>query len=265
MDAMRTLISKRWILTTILCVMAVGVMIRLGIWQLDRLEQRREFNARVLTQMNQPVLNLNQAFSTENLAEMEYRKVHARGVYDFANQVVIRNQVWNNRSGVHLLTPLRLDGTDNVVMVDRGWIPLEDISPENWDKYDEPGLVNIDGVIRLSQSKPDFGSRGDELPADGSALTAWNLVNLELMSEQLPYPILKIYIQQYPEGDDETLPIRSVTEVEITEGPHMGYALQWFTFATILFLGYPVYVKREMALKKRNTSHSNVSKEGLDV
>ncbi len=48
--------SRRWFLATILVVVGVAVNIRLGIWQLDRLEQRRAFNTRVLAQINQPLL-----------------------------------------------------------------------------------------------------------------------------------------------------------------------------------------------------------------
>ena len=56
---LKSMVSRRWIIATILVIAAMGVMIRLGIWQLDRLDGRRAFNARVLAQTSQPILFLD--------------------------------------------------------------------------------------------------------------------------------------------------------------------------------------------------------------
>jgi surfeit locus 1 family protein len=112
--------SRRWLLATLLVAAAMAVMVRLGIWQLDRLEQRREFNARVLAQINQPALVLKGPALQADLASMEYRPVVVEGEYDFSQQVALRNQVWENQAGVHLLTPLRIAGTEQSVLVNRG-------------------------------------------------------------------------------------------------------------------------------------------------
>jgi surfeit locus 1 family protein len=66
----------------------------------------------------------------------------------------------------------------------------------------------------------------------------------------MPYPILPVYVQPDPDPNDATPPIPFQPEVELTEGSHFGYALQWFTFATILFLGYPFYVRKQEAEAK---------------
>ena len=67
------MVSRRWILTTFLVFAAMAVMIRLGIWQLDRLEKRRTFNARVLAQTSQPILDLNKWSGEGNLDKMELK------------------------------------------------------------------------------------------------------------------------------------------------------------------------------------------------
>ena len=241
----RTL-SRRWWKTSLLVILAMGVMARLGVWQLDRLAQRRAFNARVEAQINQPLFGLRDAGLKADLEAMEYREVRAVGEYDFSWEVALRNQAWNNRSGVHLITPLRIANSDQVILVDRGWIPYEEYAVGNWEKFSEPGVSVVKGVIRRSQEKADFGWRTDPTPAPGEArLTAWNLVNVARIGEQLPYPILPVYIQQTPELGWEGLPYRSQPEVELSEGPHLGYALQWFTFAAVLGIGYPFYIRRE--------------------
>ena len=54
---LRRMFSRKWLLTTILVIAAMAVMARLGIWQLDRLHQRRAFNARVSAQIDRPPLD----------------------------------------------------------------------------------------------------------------------------------------------------------------------------------------------------------------
>jgi len=240
------LFSRRWILATLLVLLAAAVMVRLGVWQLARLEQRRAFNARVLAQINQPPLILQGEALDMDLPAMEYRAVVVRGTYDFAHQVALRNQVWDNQPGVRLLTPLHIEGSQRYVLVDRGWVPMVDSTVLDWSPYDEPGVVEVQGVIRAGRSKPDFGHRADPVPAPGQApLRLWFFANVEAMAAQMPYPLLPVYIQQAPEANHSGLPYRSLPQLDLSEGPHQSYAIQWFSFAVVLLLGYPLFVYRQ--------------------
>jgi len=247
----RALISRRWMLATILVLVATAVMIRLGIWQLDRLVVRRAFNAHVSSQLAQSTMNLNTDSHNDNLVAMEYREVTVSGEYDFEQEIIIRNQVWNGQAGVHLLTPLKIRGLDQSVFVDRGWIPLDKYKNDLWADYDERGEVDVLGQIRLSQEEPTFGGRPDILPALGESMKVWNFVNIEAISQQIAYAVLPIYIQQSPNEAWTSLPYRSQPELDLTEGPHLGYAGQWFLFATILLIGYPIFVRKEEKHTKR--------------
>ncbi len=139
-------------------------MVRLGLWQLDRLDQRRQFNNRVQAQLEQPVLSLEGDGLDENLAEMEYRSVIVVGQYQYSDEVALRNQVYGNQPGIHLITPLIIEGSNQAVLVDRGWIPAEDAAPERWADYQQPGTVEVRGVIRRSTTRPDIGRRTDPTP-----------------------------------------------------------------------------------------------------
>ena len=234
---------RKWLIPTLLVLAGTALCIRLGIWQLDRLEQRRAFNAQFESARSQPVLDLNRE-QPENIAEMEWRSVKVNGKFDFANQVAVRNQYHGNEYGYHLLTPLLFDG--NAALVDRGWIPADGNSaPADWRKYDEAGTANIVGQIRLGQGKPIIGGVADPLPEAGAGLEVWNNADIARIASQMPYPVLPVYIQPEADADDTEPPIPFQPPIELTEGPHFGYALQWFTFATILFVGYPFFLRKQ--------------------
>jgi surfeit locus 1 family protein len=242
----RAMLSRKWILTTLL-VLAGGVLCaRLGIWQLDRLAQRRAFNAHFMDMQAASPLDLN-AGIPQHIADMEYRRVQVTGTYDFANQVALRNQYHNSEYGYHLLTPLRLDN-GSAVLVDRGWVPADgNDSPGGWSRYDEAGQVQVQGVMRLGPTKPDLGGVPDPTLAPGQTrLDYWNFANLERISQQIPYSVLPVYIQPDVDANDVIPPIPYQPEIDLTEGPHFGYAIQWFTFATLLYLGYPFYLRRQL-------------------
>jgi len=234
---------RKWLLTTLLVLLGTALCIRLGIWQLDRLESRRAFNEQVKSMRELPPLYLNQE-GTNTITEMEWRSVKVIGEYDFENQIALRNQYYGDQYGYHLWTPLRFDG--RAVLVDRGWIPAEGNSaPLDWRKYDEQDIVNIVGQIRLGQTKPALGGVADAMPENGAQLEIWNNGDVEQIIDQLPYPALHVYIQPDFDASDVEPPIPFQPEIELTEGPHFGYALQWFTFASILFIGYPFYLRKQ--------------------
>ena len=243
---MRSFFTPRWILTTLLVIAAVGVMVRLGFWQLDRLHERRAFNARVEAQINAPALDLNQEIPVNDLTGMEYRPVVVRGVYDPKNEVVLRNQVSNGMPGYHLLTPLRITGSEQSVLVDRGYIPLEDGKLPARGQYAQTGTIEVKGVIRLAHVPRYFGVPDPTLAPGETHLDAWNALNLARIQEQTPYSLLPVYVQAAPDPAKTGGPEASIDQPDITEGPHLGYAFQWFSFAAILALGYPFFVRKQL-------------------
>jgi len=230
--------NRKWFFTTFLVLAGTALCTRLGIWQLDRLEQRRAFNTQVQTMQASSMLNLNDS-TPEDIATMEWRAVTVTGEYDLENQLAIRNQYNGDQYGYHLITPLLYNGI--AVLVDRGWIPAD----SDWHTFDETGEVTVTGQIRLGSAKPAIGGVADALPVDGKKLEVWNNFDVEKMSAQYSYPISKIYIQPNVDSSDTIPPIPYQPTLELTEGPHFGYAIQWFSFAGLLFFGYPFYLRKQ--------------------
>jgi len=238
------LFSRQWWLATLLVLVAMGVMIRLGFWQLDRLDQRRARNAEITQKLSLPPLPLSDKNSLPNdLAQLKDRRVMATGEFDFSNQVALKLQNWEGAPGSYLITPLILEDSQQAVLVSRGWIPEEEASPEQWSQFDEPGPVTVTGFVILSEALPQ-----NVEDTVGTPQREWFRVDIEAIQSQLPYEILPVYIQQSPpDSDNTTLPYRVEPNVELTDGPHLSYAIQWFIFALILGGGYIKFVSKERA------------------
>ncbi|MBI3159980.1 MAG: SURF1 family protein [Chloroflexi bacterium] len=248
MKLIARLFSRQWLFATLLAAAGCAAMARLGIWQLDRLAQRREFNARALAWVDAPPLELEAESLENDLFNMEYRPAVVTGDYVFEEQVALKNRQFGPQLGVVLLTPLRIAGTDMAVLVARGWIPQEDANPDAWSTYDQIGEVIVRGVLRRSESEGDFGGLVDPTPSPGQGrLDLWNSVNVARIAGQAGLPLLTdVYVQLIPDAETAvSLPYPLPLELEISEGPHAGYAAQWFIFAVILAIGYPFYVLRQ--------------------
>jgi surfeit locus 1 family protein len=241
-------LSIRWILISLLALAAVGVMIRLGFWQLDRLAQRRQANALVSAQVNAAPLDLNQTVPpTGDLMGMEYRPVEVRGEYDSSQEVLLRNQVHSDQLGYAVITPLKIEGSKLSVMVQRGWIPAEESTPELRVKYAELGKVVVKGIIRLPNALPPYGAPADPTLAPGPLrLDMWSSVNLGRIQQQVNLSLLPVYIQEAPDPTWSGIPYRSLSVPDLSEGPHMAYAIQWFLFSGVLAVGYPILLRRRL-------------------
>jgi len=243
------LFRRPWIFVTILVIIAALVMIRLGIWQLDRLAGRRAFNEQVLSQIDEPPLPMTNDVVAGDLEAWEFRTVQIEGEYDLANALVLGNQVWEDQMGVHLLTPLKIANTEAAILVDRGWIPFEDWENRNLNAYDETGTIQVEGMLRVTQTKLGLRDCLDETAGE-APFQVWCLA-LDGIAAHLPYDLLPVYLIQGPEGEQIAPPYRAIPQIEISEGPHLSYAIQWFTFSAILLIGYPFFVNREVKARER--------------
>ena len=234
----RTFFNRRWWWATLLVLVLMAVFARLGIWQLSRLEQRRASNEAYLAQISQSPLALSDAFLTVDPEELVDRTGVAQGRYDHAKQIVLTQQSWLGRPGAHLVTPLVLADGETAVLVDRGWIPAADVETGDLSRFDEPGSLSLEGVVQPSQTL----SGGRQSEVDGPR-QQWYRIDVEAIQRQMPYRLLPFFLLQTPpEGVQDVLPYRVAAEIDLSEGPHLGYAIQWFLFAAVLAVGYARFV-----------------------
>lgn len=242
MQLLRQMFSRRWLLATAIVLATTAIFIRLGFWQLDRLEQRRAFNAQLAAVLNSEPLLLPQDAAPTDPDLLRNRDVIATGSYDFENQKLLVLQSWGGRNGVNLITPLVFSDGERAVLVNRGWIPdaesdLETIAA----RYNVPASGPVQGYIALSER---LRRQSDGAVAVRPANEIYR-VDVNRIASELPYTLLDFYIiEAPPENDLETLPFRRAKEGDLDEGSHLSYAIQWFLFALVLVILYPVFIRQ---------------------
>src|SRR5262245_48180171 len=122
------LVRGRRLLAALFVLLAAAVMVRLGFWQWGRYIERRATNALITQRVAEPPLLLTG--SPVDPDALDYRRVVVSGTWDMAGEIVLRNQSRYDQPGLHVITPLRIDGSDQAVLVDRGWVPYTQAAPE---------------------------------------------------------------------------------------------------------------------------------------
>jgi surfeit locus 1 family protein len=238
------LLSASWLLKHLFALVILASFIVLGLWQLQRLDQRRDANAAALAVLGQsPVALTGQE---PDPAALVGRKVRVTGTFLNDQSVVLRSQKSDSGvDGVHLLTPLRLAGSDAAVIVDRGWLPDSQRGAAGLAAYAVPREVTVEGVARAPQVRPDAPLAPRDLPLPGeSRIAAWVRVDVAALQRQVDAPLLPLYVEELP-GAGSALP-RPRDPRALDEGPHLSYALQWFAFAAMLGVVYAALMRQEL-------------------
>jgi len=248
---MRThhLLSISWLLKHSFALTIFITMVGLGFWQLARLEDRRATNAARLAVLEQPALPLIDADQMDPTT-LVGRKVRLVGTLLNEESVVLRGRrSASGVDGVHLVTPLRLRGSEQALLVDRGWLPANQQRPESLAAYASSREVTLEGIAQLGQSRPDTLLAPYDLPLPGeTGIHAWIRVDIPAIQAQVSVPLLPIYVEVLPAPDDAPLPRPFDPRLQ-DEGPHQGYALQWFSFAIMLAIVYTILIRQELSRK----------------
>lgn len=228
-----------------LVLVLAAVCVRLGIWQLDRLEERRARNEALRGALALPPLELDAGAVARVRDDPErflFRRVRVSGVYLPEGEVVLRGRSLEGSPGVHLLTPLRIGGGPWAVLVNRGWAPASDALSVDPRPLAEPGGREVEGLIQ--PFPPDVReSRPLETEVDGARVTSVQRMDTVFLRERVAAPLLPIYVQQLP-GPGDSGAVRRLPVPPLDEGPHLGYAVQWFSFAAIALGGLLVLLLR---------------------
>ena len=236
---LQTLRQPKWIAATVLVITLAALFVGLGMWQLDRLEQRQALNQVGEERMSQEATHLQLALEEAGgkIEALQYRNVYLTGVFDPSEEVLIRSQVELGQAGFHVITPLVTD-EGWAVLVNRGWVPLGMDTPPVGSRP-EPGRQRVEGWVQLSQVRPALAPedlRGEQ--------PVFNRVDIGRIGEQTPYDLAAVYVVAAGEEGVE-LPVPVDPPDFTNEGSHLAYAVQWFGFAAVGLVGFYFLLRRK--------------------
>lgn len=213
-------------LKTIVALALICLCLIAAQWQYSRGIDRHARNSMIEANIAAPIISLTSAAS--DLVKNEWRTVSTAGSFDASQTILLRNRYFEGKYGFEFLT-LFTSSNGEKFWVDRGWIVAgKDALTAPIIPNTPAGTVEITGRLRLDTSLP----RGSffALPASGSGLISkWNAQN-EVVTEGFYLDLLN--------GSTTDLTPNVVAQLpELSDGPHMAYALQWVFFAGLVGYG----------------------------
>jgi surfeit locus 1 family protein len=229
------------IVTTLVMAVALA-FVNLGIWQLERHDERSIENQVMSVRLqadSTPVSTLLSSVGTD-LSSLEYRRVSVEGEYLPELEVLVRNMTNLGQAGFHVITPLQTSDV-GVVLINRGWVPLTMDEPPV-DARPPGGTVAVEGLVRLTQLRPSVGQVEPE-----GVLEIVSRVDIDRLVQQLPGEVAPVWVQALDRGDtSQALPVAVPPPDFADPGSHLLYAIQWFAFALIGVVGFFFLVRNRV-------------------
>lgn len=236
--------SRRALAFVIVAVLVSAGCVRLGFWQLHRLGERRALNAKLASRLSVTPASVRTLM--RDSATAQYRRAAMSGAYDYEHEIALASRTRQGSPGANIITPLRSTETDTAVLVNRGWVYAADAMTVDFARWREPDRSDVTGyLLELTR-----GGRGAAFAA-GNPRIARHL-DYDSLAKRFPYPIAPFMLvaqdRPAPSGAEpqprDSTPARLPAPL-MDEGPHLGYAVQWFFFALIALLGAVVAVRAD--------------------
>lgn len=210
---------------------AMALTASLGRWQLSRAAEKEALQAAIAERQRLPALDgasLAQALSDDQARELLHRAITLRGQWLADRTVFLDNRPMARQTGFYVLTPLRLTGSDRVVLVQRGWAPRRQVDRSLLPPVQTPtGAVQVSG--RIAAHPPRVYQLGQE---QGGAIRQ-NL-DLDAWRAETGLPLAPVLVVQTGAASDGLQ--RDWPEAASGVEKHYGYAFQWFGLCTLIGL-----------------------------
>ena len=225
---------SRRISVVALAVVVATTCVGLGLWQLRRLDERRTLNAEILDRRSDAPITIEDVSAGSDADP--YRSATVQGAYDVGHEVLLYGRSLEGEAGHHVVTPLVLaDG--GAILVVRGWVPFAMQTAPVREAAPPVDEVEVSGSL-----VPDEGD-GSTAPGANGVVRVLDVAGI---ASALPYdvfPLPLLLTEQVP-PQAGSLPI-PVPLPELSEGPHLSYAIQWFSFAAVAVAGAVILLRRD--------------------
>jgi surfeit locus 1 family protein len=212
----------------------IALTVWLGHWQADRGDEKEALQRVLDARVSEPVVDLSAPPGGAD--DILYRRVRAKGQWIADGQFFIDNRVFGGRAGFHVITPLRIEGSQQVVLVDRGWI-------ERTSAYPKPPVVAVPaGDVQLSGVAAQPPKRFLELSTDTIDGNVWQNLSIDRYRSVTGRAVLP-FVVDADFAPPELTVVRERPDTGIER--HREYSLTWYSLAvTTLVLWIALNVRR---------------------
>ena len=238
-------LTPRWFASHLFALTLIVAFVAAGLWQLERLDQRVEQNEQVLERIG--LVNSFAAVAALDQpggegTELEFRRVQLQGSFDASREVLIANRSREGVSGFWLWTVFEIDGGPEMIVnrgfVERGSVLGSATSADIGQAAPTSGPVTIEGLLRAGDLDARLSEDRTQLTRPDTVLAAEVLGVTAALD-----PVLYLQLEAQEPPRFEMFPI-PLPRPDLGQGPHLSYAFQWFTFATIGVIGYGALLRR---------------------
>lgn len=221
------------LLVSLLALAGVAATVSLGNWQTRRAEEKLARQALLEARLQTPLAMPAQPVAA---ADYEWARVTVRGEFEPRHTVLLDNKMLQGRVGYQVVTPLRIEGGRLHLLVNRGWIaagPRRDLLP----KIETPaGPQALEGIAVLP-------GRFVELAATSEAGNVWQNLTIERFRKWSGLELQPVVLQQMSDAKDGLARVWERPDLGVDK--HRSYALQWYSFATLIVILYVALNFRE--------------------
>ncbi|OYQ32573.1 hypothetical protein CHU95_17480 [Niveispirillum lacus] len=219
------------LIPSIAALLALVILLGLGTWQLERLAWKTDLISRVEAGLAADPVDLPASINSP--ADWDYVRVRVTGRLLHDNETYIGPRLYprpdgRQEQGVHVLTPLLRDDGAGIVLIDRGWVPLDKRDPASRPEGQVGGSVTISAIARVPQD------RAFMQPDNDPATRTFFWLDMKALAaiagaDRLAPLVLQADATANPGG----LPIGGRTIV-VLKNDHLSYALTWYGLALTL-------------------------------
>ena len=236
---------RRFWVVTAAAVVGMAATLALGIWQMSRAGQKLAMEAAIEQRQVMAPVPSSELLARRDFTALFYRPVILRGTWLAPRTVFLDNRQMQGKVGFFVVTPLRLEGSDAVVLVERGWVQRNFLEREKLPPIQTPGgTVELRGRLAPPPAKLyDFGG------AAGGVIRQ----NLDLarFRAETGLALLGLAVQQT--GDASEGLLREWPKPASGVETNYGYAAQWWALCILIAI---LYVWFQFIAPRRKGSHA---------
>lgn len=212
-----------WLLLSAV-LLGAALTARLGFWQLDRAAQKIALQAATEAEAQRPALG-NAELAGEHQV---HRRVVLRGHWAPERSIWLDNRTMDGRAGFYVVTPLRLAGRSESILVQRGWAPRDPA-----DRMHLPGVLTAAGEVEVQGQLAATPSRLFDLGPGSAGAIRQNLDAAAFAAESGLALLPLTVVQTGPLGVEDGL-LRHWPAPDLGLQKHYGYAFQWFALCALI-------------------------------